>query len=127
MPLKDQKARSSYNSEYNKKWYAKNKKKKKEQAKKSRKRAIRRNRKYVEKDKLASPCTCGETEPCCLSYHHYNGNKEGNISDMVNRGYSLTRIQKEIDKCKIMCLNCHARLHNKNKEEKKEEVPVVTG
>ncbi len=128
MPLKDQKARSSYNSEYNKKWYAKNKKKKKEQAKKSRKRAVRRNRKYVEKDKLAKPCPCGECEPCCLSYHHYNGNKEGNISDMVNRGYSLTRIQKEIDKCKVLCLNCHAKLHKEEKDKaEKKEVAVVTG
>jgi len=116
LPIKDKKARSSYNSEYNKKWYAKNKKKKKEQAKKSRKRAVKRNRKYVEKDKLNRPCPCGEAEPCCLSYHHTDNNKTGNISDMVNRGYSITRIQKEIDKCIVLCLNCHAKLHNKARE-----------
>lgn len=117
MPPKDKKARSSYNSEYNKKWYAKNKKKKKEQAKKSRKRAIRRNRKFVEKHKILHPCPCGESEPCCLSYHHTEDNKEGNISDMVNRGYSLTRIQAEIDKCIILCLNCHAKLHKQEKDD----------
>jgi hypothetical protein len=117
LPQKDKEARRSYNSEYSKKWYAKNKKKKKEQAKKSRRRAVRRNRKYVDKDKQANPCPCGETESCCLSYHHYNGDKEGNISDMVNRGYSLTRIQKEIDKCRILCLNCHAKLHKKEKDD----------
>ena len=117
MPQKDKEARRSYNSEYSKKWYAKNKKKKKEQAKKSRKRAVRRNRKYIDKDKQAKPCSCGETESCCLSYHHYDGDKEGNISDMVNRGYSLTRIQKEIDKCRVMCLNCHAKLHKKEKDD----------
>lgn len=121
MPLKNKKARRSYNSEYNKKWYAKNKKKKKEQAKRSRKRAIRRNRRFVEGYKLEHPCPfCMETAPCCLSFHHRNGDlKEGNISDMVNRGYSLVRIQKEIDKCDIMCLNCHAKLHfeEKLKEE----------
>ncbi len=128
MPLKDEKARSSYNSEYNKKWYAKNKKKKKEQAKKSRKRAVRRNRKYIEKHKLKNPCPCGEIEPCCLSYHHFEGEKEGNISDMVNRGYGLKRIQKEIDKCKLMCLNCHAKLHKKEKDEKKEqELTIIKG
>lgn len=114
MPRKDIEARRNYNSEYQKKWYLK--KKKKEQAKKSRKRVIRRNRKYVEIHKLDHPCFCGETEPCCLSYHHREGDKkEGNISDMVNRGYSITKIQTEIDKCNIMCLNCHARLHNKEK------------
>ena len=117
MPRKDEEARRSHNSKYNKKWYDKNKKKKKEQAKKSRKRAARRNRRYVDKDKQSNPCPCGETESCCLSYHHYNGDKEGNISDMVNRGYSLTRIQKEIDKCRILCLNCHAKLHKKEKDD----------
>ena len=119
MPLKDKQAKKDYDSEYSKKWYAKdkNKKKKKEQAKKSRKRAVKRNRKYVEKDKLNNPCPCGETECCCLSYHHFEGNKEGNISDMVNKGYSIKRIQSEIDKCKILCLNCHAKLHNKEKND----------
>lgn len=126
MPLKDKKARRSYNSEYNKKWYAKNKKKKKEQAKKSRKRAIRRNRRFVENYKLEHPCPlCAENEPCCLSFHHRDGDlKEGNISDMVNRGYSLTRIQKEIDKCNIMCLNCHAKLHFQEKQEAEEEIMI---
>ncbi len=122
MPQKDPEARRKYNSQYNKKWYsiAKNKKKKKLQSQKSRKRAVKRNRKYVEKYKLDRPCPCGETEPCCLSFHHNNGDKTGNISDMVNRGYGLTRIQKEIDKCNVLCLNCHAKLHGKEREEEKE-------
>ena len=121
MPQKDQEARRKYNSQYNKKWYAKNKKKKKKQSQKSRKRAVKRNRKFVETYKIDNPCPCGETEPCCLSFHHKNGDKTGNISDMVNRGYGLTRIQKEINKCSILCLNCHAKLHGKKREEEKEE------
>jgi len=84
----------------------------KEQVKKSRKRAIRRNKKYIENYKLKNPCSCGEIEPCCLSFHHNNGNKTDNISNMVNKGYSIKRIRLEISKCEIKCLNCHARLHN---------------
>lgn len=91
-------------------------KKKKDQARKSRKRIVLRNRKYVEDYKLKNPCPCGETEPCCLSFHHKNGDKTGNISDMVNRGYGLKRIQTEIEKCDVLCLNCHAKLHNKERE-----------
>ena len=117
MPQKDKEARRSYNSKYSKKWYAKNKKKKKEQSRKSRKRVVNRNRKYIEIYKLDRPCECGEKEPCSLSFHHNKGEKTGNISDMVNRGYGITRIQKEIDKCVILCLNCHAKLHNKEKIE----------
>ena len=125
MPIKNQEARRDYNAGYNKKWYSKNKKKKKEQAKKSRKRAIKRNRKYVDNHKTSNPCPCGESEPCCLSYHHIEGDKEGNISDMVNRGYSLKRIQAEINKCKVLCLNCHAKLHKQEKEEKSANSVVI--
>lgn len=91
--------------------------KKKEQSRKSRKRAVKRNRKYVDAHKIKHPCPCGETEPCSLSYHHKNEDKTNNISDMVNRGYGINRIQKEIDKCAVLCLNCHAKLHNEEKEE----------
>ena len=131
MPQKDPEARRKYNSKYSKKWYSitKNKKKKKLQSQKSRKRSVKRNRKYVEAYKIENPCSCGEIEPCCLSFHHENGDKTGNISDMVNRGYGINRIQKEIDKCSVLCLNCHAKFHNqkkldniKNEELKKLEI-----
>ena len=108
MPQKDSKATYKHKS-----------KKKKEQSQKSRKKAVKRNRKYIEAYKLAHPCPCGVTEPCCLSFHHDKGNKTGNISDMVNRGYGITRIQKEINKCVVLCLNCHSVLHNKEKKESK--------
>jgi hypothetical protein len=124
LPRQDEEARRSYNSQYNKKWYTQNKKRKKDQAKKSRKRAVRRNRKFIEEYKLEHPCQCGETEPCCLSFHHIDEDKDGNISDMINRGYSLTKIRAEIEKCIIMCLNCHAKLHQSTKDVK-EPIAVV--
>jgi hypothetical protein len=93
------------------------KKKRKEQARKSRKRAVKRNRKFVESYKIKNPCSCGEIEPCALSFHHNNGNKSANVSDMVNRGYSVSRLQKEINKCILMCLNCHSKFHHKEKEK----------
>lgn len=116
MPEKDLTARRKNNSKNGKKSHTQ---KKKEQSRKSRKRAVKRNRKYVDAYKFINPCPCGETEFCCLSFHHENGDKTGNISDMVNRGYGINRIQKEIDKCTVLCLNCHAKLHNKQKEDDK--------
>lgn len=97
----------------------KNKKKRREQARKSRKRAILRNRKFVEAYKIKHPCPCGEVEPCCLSFHHKNEDKVGNISDMANKGYSIKRLQKEINKCVVLCLNCHAKLHNEERLKEK--------
>lgn len=108
--------------DHNVKWNnSKKKKKKKEQARKNRKRIVRRNRKYVEAHKLKNPCPCEEKTPCCLSFHHKNGDKDANISDMVNRGYGIRRIQTEIEKCEVLCLNCHARLHMNCKEALKKE------
>ena len=120
MPENDLGARRNNNSKCSNKWYAQ--KKKKEQSRKSRKRAVKRNRRYVDAYKIKHPCPCGETEPCCLSFHHKNGDKTGNISDMVNRGYGIARIQKEIDKCSVLCLNCHAKLHNKEKLDNEKKV-----
>lgn len=99
-------------TKYAEKKKKKKSKKKKERAKSYRKKTIKRNKKYVEKYKIENPCPCGETEFCCLSFHHNKGEKTGNISDMVNRGYSIKRIQLEINKCVVLCLNCHSKFHN---------------
>jgi len=57
------------------------------------------------------PCSCGETRFPCLQANHIDPyKKEYNISDMVDKGLSIVTIQKELDKCIIMCANCHACL-----------------
>jgi hypothetical protein len=45
-----------------------------------------------------------------LEFHHV-GDKDLNVSPMVNRGYSWGRIQKEIEKCIPLCCNCHRLEH----------------
>ena len=117
MPQNNSEAKNNYSHHENKdKRHLKKKRRNKEQVRNSRKRAVKRNKKYVEDYKRSYPCSCGETEPCCLSFHHNNGDKTGTISDMVNRGYSIKRIKEEIDKCVMLCLNCHAKFHNKKEE-----------
>jgi hypothetical protein len=37
------------------------------------------------------------------------GTKKGNISDMVNNGWSRETIMVEIQKCDVVCFNCHMR------------------
>jgi hypothetical protein len=37
------------------------------------------------------------------------GTKKGNVSDMVNNGWSLETITTEIVKCDVVCFNCHMR------------------
>ena len=54
---------------------------------------------------------CGEDETCCLEFHHNNPNKkEMSVSALFNYG-NRARIIAEIDKCTILCSNCHKKFH----------------
>ena len=44
-----------------------------------------------------------------LEFHHLNGEKEGNISRIYNRGWN--RIVQEADKTILVCANCHREIH----------------
>ena len=47
-----------------------------------------------------------------LEFHHTDPNeKDFHISDMASSGYSWLTIMKEIDKCEILCANCHRQLN----------------
>jgi hypothetical protein len=53
---------------------------------------------------------CNETEPICLDFHHIDDTKkEFNISNMKYQ--STERMKKEIEKCVIVCSNCHRKIH----------------
>lgn len=56
----------------------------------------------------SKPCTdCDETfHHSAMDFDHLGG-KEFNISDAVRRNMSLNRIQTEINKCELVCSNCH--------------------
>ena len=69
-------------------------------------------RDYVNGLKAVSKCAiCGESHFACLHFHHKEGTvKLFNLSNH-NRGSSLKKLQEEINKCEILCANCHAKLH----------------
>jgi hypothetical protein len=47
-----------------------------------------------------------------LHFHHKDKTKkEISLAMTQNKGWNLKRIQKEIDKCEILCANCHAEEH----------------
>lgn len=57
-------------------------------------------------------CCCTESDIACLDFHHIDDTtKEFDIGIAVRHGYSIERIQKEIDKCIIWCSNCHRKHH----------------
>ena len=56
-------------------------------------------------------CSCGESHPACLDFHHIGNDKEYSISQLASRGWSKDRVLSEIKKCVLICANCHRKLH----------------
>jgi len=81
-------------------------------------RAQRRDRKrcialwYTELKRELACSVCGETHPACVQFHHADADsKELSIADAVRRGWGRARIVREIEKCVVLCANCHAKHH----------------
>lgn len=62
---------------------------------------------------------CGDNRWWVLDFHHIK-NKKFEVSSLARRGCSLETFNKEIDKCIIICANCHRDLHFKESEEYKK-------
>lgn len=55
---------------------------------------------------------CPESNPVCLQFHHRNSaDKEISVSKAVNSCWSIARLLKEIEKCDVLCANCHFKEH----------------
>ena len=82
----------------------------------SNKNIKRRNKIYINKQKQNKQCEkCGWKEHSeILHYHHYKGEKLYEISSLNSRG-SMHLIKTEIEKCILLCPNCHAWLHYQEK------------
>lgn len=79
---------------------------------KSKNRQTHRNelREFVNEIKSKSKCDCGESSVCCLEFHHIN-QKNDNVGTLINDGVQLDVLKKEISMCKIVCSNCHRKIH----------------
>ena len=66
---------------------------------------------YITQIKQQARCeSCGIQDYRVLDFHH-TGKKSANIGEAANLGWSLKRVQLEIEKCRILCSNCHRILH----------------
>ena len=56
---------------------------------------------------------CGDTRSYVLDFHHKDPSiKDANIARMTSNKNRLEDIQKEIDKCVVLCSNCHREFHH---------------
>ena len=71
---------------------------------------------------------CGRTlHPDLLEFHHL-GNKSMKLSEAFKR-YSWDRVKEEVDKCVLLCHDCHVKLHKgevmKSEEDEEEDEEVL--
>lgn len=56
---------------------------------------------------------CDEDEPVALDFHHLQSDeKDNSVASMAGQGWGKKRLREEIEKCVILCANCHRKVHN---------------
>ena len=107
---KNREKRLEYAKQYNKEWYQKNKDKRSVELKAEK----NKNKEFILSLKIK--CNrCPETHTSCLEFHHIDPNeKELEIAKVVQMGWGKKRILEEINKCELLCSNCHRKEHYKN-------------
>ena len=88
-------------------WYGRNKLKRRKEIN-NRKAMLKEW--FIDKKKLLKCERCSESDYICLDFHHI-GDKENDVSRMVSNGCSIKNIENEINKCIVLCSNCHRKEH----------------
>lgn len=68
---------------------------------------------------------CGCSNPLCLDFHHLD-NKDDAITTAIKNRWSDERILKEIEKCCLLCGNCHRLRHALEDADLKEFIAQTT-
>lgn len=68
---------------------------------------------WVREVKAEQGCSkCDEDHPATLDYHHPNPDeKDRGVAKMAMDGLSKDRIREEMEKCELLCANCHRKEH----------------
>jgi Zn ribbon nucleic-acid-binding protein len=62
---------------------------------------------------------CGFSNPVALQFHHRDpSSKVFSIGNFVRRWHSVEEIAAEMDKCDVICANCHLILHHEKRHSK---------
>lgn len=63
---------------------------------------------YFEIKKSLQCAVCGNADFRVLDFDHKDReSKEFDVGYGISKGYSIEKIKKEIDKCQVLCANCH--------------------
>jgi uncharacterized membrane protein (UPF0182 family) len=109
MPYKSSENLRAYNRDY----YQRNRKRLlKKQAEKNKRFFESRRKWLVEYKKTLKYVRCEESHPATLTFHHKQGSEKSfEIGNALVFKVSLKRLLSEIEKCEVICANCHAKEH----------------
>lgn len=101
----------SCNREYQRKWFANNKERQIARVIDNRSKQKDKLREILIEHFLTHHCiVCGESDPIVLDFDHRDPEtKYKSISEIYSSGMSIKCLREEIDKCDILCANCHRR------------------
>ena len=123
MPFKDLVVRKEKQAGYSKAYYEKNKK---EVIHKINVRKKTHKAWFVNYKKQLSCTVCGESRHATLDFHHTDPKKTNKkVHKLISDGSTKTRILKEIEKCVVLCSNCH-RVHHEEERENKRKLVAKT-
>ena len=58
---------------------------------------------------------CGDSRGYVLDFHHIDPDKkEQTVARMTSNNYQLNKVYNEIQKCIVLCANCHREFHYLN-------------
>ena len=111
MPYVDPEKKRLYDQKWNKEFYRKNRKSEIARVAK-RKQGLRD---WLDEHKLKLACeVCGENHPACLDFHHRDSKqKDFSVGNIKGHGWGRERVLQEINKCMVVCANCHRKIHSK--------------
>ena len=112
--LKQRRCRSCY-SEYNRLYYKNGEKTKQvKRVRANNKKAKEKLKELLSQYKSNFSCVvCDESAIECLDFHHMDPTqKEKAVARLMCDVYNWDRIKEEIDKCIIVCANCHRKIHS---------------
>jgi len=95
--------------EYLKTHYKNNKQYYIDKASESHKKTIEIKRQIIRDAKSKGCNRCGETHIACLDFHHTDNKDFGIAKGKYTKG--IETLKKELNKCEVVCANCHRKLH----------------
>lgn len=98
--------------DYDKNWY-KNNQKRRELLNKGGRERSKRNIEFIRNYKISRGCEiCGYNKTYyALEFHHKNEKEDKKYTLSTMKTVSLKTIIKEIEKCIVVCANCHREIH----------------